>query len=326
MRPRISMFRMDLPLCRAIPVKGQEAVARTILRLLEEDEEGVRWTADCSPLAGFHQESIDESFESARRYFSSPAPPAGGDLPISLKTSLEILRWQKLLPKPRPIAGSFENTALLKVPPRSEYEAVFAAVAAARVCKVKIGAHDLKLCRTFLIELCAQRPDRELRIDFNQTLGLSDIKAVTALLKGLPIAYIEEPCSPIKDLKIFARALPLALDESLGLDAELDRIAKAWVIKPNRVGWWQSLARFSDEGPQQKILSNVFESLETLQLYAWAYRQAVVKAEACGLGTAFYMADEVPEGAWNPKTYRGVWPSHPIAVSVKTEGDLVWQN
>lgn len=318
------IYRVSLPLLKPLPVKGQMLVTREILRVEQETWDGRKLWAECAPLPGLHQETLAECLEAAKDYVSLPAL-ATRELPISLQTALEILEWQLECPEAKPVADHFANAALLGVPDAHDCDAVIESLALAPVCKVKVGARNLSGARRFLQALASAHDSRELRIDCNQALENCGLDEVKALLQGLPIAYIEEPYAAIEKLKGIARILPVALDESLGMDRELDALAKAWVIKPNRLGWHRSLALFADPGPQAKVLSNSFESLATLQLYAWAYRQNVRRPEACGLGTAFYMADAVAPGAWNAKCYRAAWPNSPLAAS-DHRGELVWES
>lgn len=325
MIPAIRLFRVALPLGRAIPVKSQTAHSREILRIEKTLKDGRVIWADCSPLPGFHQETFAECLLSAQAYFSNPDRASDLASPISLKTALEALEWLTPPPRGEHWPDAFENSALLRVPERRDFDAVLESVAEARVCKVKIGPHDGPGSREFLKALGTVRADREIRIDFNQALDAGDSATLRDLIQGLPVAYIEEPCADPRQLKALARVLPIGLDESLGRDSELDALAKAWIVKPNCLGWTESLRRFEQEGPQQKVLSNVFESLSTLQLYAFAYRQRVTKPQALGFGTAFYMADDALPGTFNPKAYQGPWPSEALAPREGHQEILLWE-
>jgi len=341
---RTRIYRVELPLTKAILVKGGQSASRSILRVECEAPNGQLIWADCAPLPGFHRETLEECALAAQDYFASfkqwsfsvplsfqgtsaDSDLSAGSLPISLRTSVEILKWAAVLPEPKPVIDMFENSAVLRIPEWADFDSTIESVTGARVCKVKLAATDSKRAREFLVQLVNARSDRELRIDCNQDLQAMDVKGLSHLIRGLPLAYVEEPCSSPLILKSFAKALPIALDESLGLDSELDGLAKAWVIKPNCLGWTETLRRFSDPGPQLKVLSNVWESLETLQLYAWAYRQSVTKPEACGLGTAFYMADDPSPLGWNCKTYTGPWPKTPLSPRIRDHHEvLLWES
>lgn len=318
------IYQVSLPLLKPILVRGEEQFTRDILRIEQETWDGRKAYAECSPLPGLHEESLSECLAAARDYLSLPAF-ASMDLPPSLKTALEVLEWQLEIPELKLFPDSFENSALVAVPRAEDHAEVIASLADARVIKVKIGTGDLSNSRRFLEALSAARPDRELRLDCNQAFESRGIDEVKQLIHGLPVRYVEEPFSDLSKLKAIAPIIPIALDESLGLDGELDSLAVAWVIKPNRFGWDKTLELFAHQGPQDKILSNSFESLATLQLYAWAYRRFVVDPKPCGLGTAFYMADEVKVGAWNPKTFLADWPYEAIA-DYSERGELVWEN
>ncbi|RYZ57198.1 MAG: hypothetical protein EOP07_10585 [Proteobacteria bacterium] len=318
------IYRVSLPLLKPILVRGQEQFTRDIIRIEQESWDGRKAYAECSPLPGLHEETLEECLAAAKEYLALPAF-ASMDLPPSLKTALEILEWQLDIPELKLFPDAFENSALVTVPAAEDHAEVIASLTDARVIKVKIGTRDLNNSRRFLEALSKARPDRELRLDCNQAFENCGIDEVKQLMEGLPVRYVEEPFSDITKLKAFARIIPIALDESLGLDSELDSLATAWVIKPNRFGWQKALELFAHPSPQDKILSNSFESLATLQLYAWAYRRFVVNPKPCGLGTAFYMADEVKIGSWNPKTFLADWPYEAIA-DYSERGELVWEN
>ncbi|MBC7530117.1 MAG: hypothetical protein H7318_00970 [Oligoflexus sp.] len=325
-RRNTRIYAVKLPLLKPIPVKRQTLLTREVLRIEQDNWDGRKAWAECSPLPGFHNESLAECLAAAIEFFTLSAFMSQ-ELPVSLKTAVEILDWQMELPVPssKVFTGDFENSALLTVPELHDFDCTLQSLDQARVCKVKVGSEGLRTSRLFLEALLATRRDRELRVDCNQALETSSEVEVRALLEGLPIAYVEEPFDNLERLKAFARSFPLALDESLGLDTELDALAKAWVIKPNRLGFHKTLERFADAGPQVKILSNSFESLETLQTYVWAYRNIVKNPQACGLGTAFYMADSALDGGWDPKVYRSAWPVAPVA-DCGHRGELIWEN
>lgn len=326
------IYSLKLSLLKPIPVKGKMLLTREVLRIERDSWDGRRAWAECSPLPGFHQETLTECLDAAKDYFTMSGL-LSQELPVSLKTATELLEWQLELSEAslrngnigRSGTGEFENSALLTVPEIHDFDCTLQSLEPARVCKVKVAAEDLRTSRIFLESLVASRRDRELRIDCNQALEGSSESEVKALLADLPIASIEEPFADLERLKTFARSYPLALDESLGADPELDALAKVWVIKPNRLGWIKTLERFSDAGPQDKILSNCFESLETLQTYAWAYHSLVKRPVACGFGTAFYMADKALDEGWDPKVYRSAWPLAPIA-DCGQRGELVWEH
>ncbi|MBC7660527.1 MAG: hypothetical protein H7249_12585 [Chitinophagaceae bacterium] len=319
------IYRQDLALSRPIPVKQRRDGVRQILRLVCETLDGRFVQADCAPLPGFHNETFDQCRIAAQEYF------AGGGLsaqPVSLKTTLELMEWQlshSAMPPLSPLSH-FENSALLTIPvDQGLWAEHIQSAADARVCKVKIGASDLRLARAFLCELASSRTDRMLRIDCNQALETSGIEGMQRLIKGLPLAYIEEPFASLPLLLDLSKRLPLALDESLGRDPFLDQAAKAWVIKPNTLGWFRTLERFQDEGPQDKILSNCFESYETLQTYAFAYSRFVSNPDACGLGTAFYFANPCPSGVWSAAVYSSPWPEAAVPDCLATKkGELLW--
>jgi O-succinylbenzoate synthase len=318
------IYQVSLPLLKPILVRGEEQFTRDILRIEQETWDGRKAYAECSPLPTVHQETLAECLEAAKEYLALPAF-ANTELPVSLKTALEILEWQLEMPELKLFPDAFENSALVKVPLEKDQAEVIDSLSAARVIKVKIGMSDLGSARRFLEALAGARSDRELRLDCNQAFESRGLDEVKQLIDGLPVSYLEEPFADLAKLKAIAKLMPIALDESLGRDAELDSLAAAWVIKPNCLSWEKTLALFAHSGPQQKILSNCFESLSTLQLYAWAYRHFVKHPKPCGLGTAFYMAHEVEAGSWNAKTYLADWPYEAIA-DYSERGDLVWES
>lgn len=304
--PKVQIYRLQRNPIRPMPVMGFRVSKRSFLRLALEDSRGKRYV-DCSPLPHLHRETLDDCLEAAKLYFQDKRVT----LPVSLSTALHFLSEEENPPKD----GLWENSALVSLGMPVPLEA--------RVCKVKVGAHDLSEARVYLKALRTEREDREFRLDFNQALEESSYDELKRLLKDLPVAYIEEPFSSVTKLKEFARNFPLALDEHLGVDDELDRLAKAWVIKPNVLGYDRAKKRFQDKSDVQKILSNVFESAESLQLYAAVYRNWTEKPKALGFGTAFYFPSRDEE--WNPAVFQGPWPSR-LFSQADFEGDLLWQN
>jgi o-succinylbenzoate synthase len=115
-----------------------------------------------------------------------------------------------------------------------------AADAGIRCFKIKLAAGDDP---GRVLAIAAAVPGARLRIDANQSWPRAEVVARLARLAGLPIDYVEEPCTEAHRLLGEPLALPLALDESLAaLPAALLRAAlhrpqlAAVVLKPTLLG------------------------------------------------------------------------------------------
>ncbi|RZA18865.1 MAG: hypothetical protein EOP10_20440 [Proteobacteria bacterium] len=278
---------------------------RKVLRIAAQS--GPTRYVDCSPLPHFHKESFDDCLVAAKAHFSGESVK----LPVSLSTAVDALAFDFASPR----AGAWENSGLLGLD--SPIDSLM------RVCKIKTAHHSLNELKKFLDLVMKRNPLTEFRIDCNQLLKSVDLYGLKSLVDDYPIQYIEEPSSSIADLKSLAKIIPIALDENLGRDKELDALAKAWVIKPNGLGWSKTVERFSDRSEILKVLSNTYESNASLQLYAYLYAQTVNQAQALGFGTAFYFEESNLE--WNARVQKGFWPALPFAQD-DFEGTQLWEN
>lgn len=306
---KVRLYKLRLPALRELRVGQRNLRDREVLRIsVDFDDERAKRYADCSPLPFLHRESLDEVTDLAKQF----SVGAALELPPSLATAMESLNYVD-----RPLSGDWENSALLTLGSVAPVEA--------RVCKVKVRGGELAQLADYLRLLLEANPSREFRIDCNEGLDVTSLSLLQSLAREFPIAYFEEPVADFKTLKEMARVLPIALDENLGRDPELDGLAKAWVIKPNVLGWSQSLQRFRDPSPVSKILSNVYESAASLQLYAHAYFTFVDRPMALGFGTAFYFNEKNCE--WDPRVWRGHLPARAFSrAPFSDEGVLLWEN
>lgn len=299
--PRIEIYRCVRNPITALPVLGFRVMEREFLRIVVAGR-----FVDCSPLPKLHEESLEQCFEAAKAYFCGDSP----ELPVSLATALGFLEEGDVIPSD----GTWENTALLKVGQTAPVEA--------RVCKVKINREEISKAESYLQQLLSERSDRSFRLDFNQALDRTQFPLLEKICASLPIEYFEEPFDDLSALKDFASKFPLALDESLGVDPVLDNLAKAWIIKPNVLGHAEAKKRIKDRSLIKKVLSNAFESNETLQLYAAFYRAWCDQPQPLGFGTAFYFDDDDRE--WSPRVFKGDWPRSAFAKRA-VEGELLWK-
>lgn len=309
---RFRIHRVKLHPLRELPVGLSFESKRVVLRLTVADARGKPY-ADVSPLPGLHAESLEECLETAIQYFTGQGPK----LPPSLDTALGFLNEPPLSDTCGSQRAVFENSALVSL------DRPVPIPIHARVCKLKIGHASLAEAAKLMQALLIERSDREFRLDCNQALQSGSVAEVKALIAKFPVSYIEEPFSSLAALKEIARHLPIALDENLGKDSELDALAKAWIIKPNVLGFALTKARLLDRSPILKVLSNAFESDASLQLYSYYYKRWVSQPQALGFGTAFYFPAAVCD--WNPRIYHGPWPLVPFSKAA-FEGELVWEN
>lgn len=302
---RIRLFQVDLRPIRPLQVGGHRLDERKVLRIMIGS--GHTRYVDCSPLPFFHKETFEDCFEAARAHYSGLTVA----LPVALSTALDALAFAFASPR----SGEWENSGLLGLDSLPD--------SLMRMVKIKAGYHSLYEVKQFLNSVLTQSPQTQFRIDCNQLLKSADMGELKSLFDEFPIQYIEEPSSSIEVLKSLARILPIALDENLGRDIELDSLAKAWVIKPNRLGWSNTIERLSDRSDVLKVLSNTYESDASLQLYAYLYAQTVSQPQALGFGTAFYFDES--KARWNPRVQKGVWPTTPFAED-EFEGTLLWES
>lgn len=309
--------RIELPLRQALPVQGTFLSKREILRIEGEDCDGRLFFADCSPLPGLHGESLDDCEAALAKgvvvewQSRDPKRPFAHTPFKSLKTALELLH---LLPSAREFrlerCDRFQNSQLVVLPePGQESECLEALDPRRGVLKVKVGRQDIGRERELLQEIVKRVPKASLRLDANTSLSKDAFKVRAQAFRDLPLAYYEEPCSDLALLSELCADFPIALDENLAANRELRRRAVAWVLKPNLYGFTETLEYFAEATSQKKplVLSNAFESLPTLQTYAWFYGLLVPKAEAFGFGTVDYLM-EAP-GNWDPGSMD--WPSQP---------------
>jgi O-succinylbenzoate synthase len=304
-RSKIRLFRVDLRPTKPLLIGATRLAERTVLRIVSEAAE-TRYV-DCSPLPYLHRETFDDCLTAAKDYFSGQRMA----LPIALQTAIDSLSY----PFGPPKDGHWENSGLLGLEAAREH--------CFRVYKIKAGSADFSRLECVLDECLSSDPHSQFRLDCNQRLSSHDLSRLKALVEKYPIQYIEEPSASLDELKAWARILPLGLDENLGRDSTLDALAKAWVIKPNVLGWSNTVRRLQDKSGVQKVLSNVYESNASLQLYAYLYAQCTALPAPLGFGTAFYFDEARAE--WNPRVAKGSWPRQPFAQEA-FEGALLWEN
>ncbi len=307
-RGKFRLYQWDLKPERPIPVASQRLKERVVYRL-EREWNGSCHSVDISPLPYFHQESLEDCYLALKAWVKGSSVK----LPPALSFALSALDYAQAA---KPLSGIWENTQLLTVDQKTLPSEL------GKVCKVKLTNCTLTSARDFLHRLVAINPKIRFRLDCNQVLNTHAFSDLQAFVSDFPVDYIEEPFAEISTLKQMARMMPIALDETLGRDPELDGLAKAWVLKPNLRPWQDFVTRLQDPRPIQKVLSNVFESTLSLRLYAHVYASYCAHQEPFGFGTAYYLRDENEE--WSARKLKGELPLLPFA-KTWDKGDLLWE-
>ncbi len=305
--------------------------------------------AECAPLPGLHQETLEELAQSWQAIAASllKAPlawerwqlgaPFFGLLEMpslspaffepALQSSVEMLllglalRRGKLgIASSNPSTPFFEHSALLQIPaqPTASWwrELEIIKESRIRVLKVKIGRTRPAAEQALMLEIKNfMGSDASWRLDANQSLEDGELRDWLKFLEreNWPIDYIEEPSPHLSSM--IENRWPVGLDESLrgrGPETEIFR-SRVVILKPNSLGLSRSLAwlQLAARCGGRIVLSNAYESSLSLKFYTWLYGRLLPKAEALGLGTEAAFC----EGPTSRELQFGVahvrWPESP---------------
>lgn len=299
---RFSVHPYRLPLTAPLTLAGVCHAAREGVLLRAEDATGRVGWGDAAPLPGFSTETRDEAAAALARLdgwrgrWDDAEAIAALDLPPSARFALETAlldlaaqaadRPMPHLLHPDPEV-SLEVNALLAGddPDALAREAAARAAEGYRTLKLKVGRRpveaDVALVRTVRDRV---GPAVALRADANRAWTLEEASTFAQGVRGLGLAYVEEPLRDPAELPVlwFDTGLPIALDESLA-GTDPDHLeGKGWaaavVLKPTLLGGIARTLAFAHRARALGIvpvLSAAFES-------GVALRAAVALAAATG--------------------------------------------
>jgi len=292
----IDLYRYDLPLTDPLPLGASTVRHRRGLLVRLTAEDGTAGWGEAAPLPGFSDETLADvvsrtqslasrwagasvSLSTETLDASLRALPLGQDEPRSLRFALESaavalhaaaeeVPLASVLGTPR---STVALNALLTSPQENgREEAVRLREAGYRAVKVKVGRGPVPVeaeCVRAIHEALGDAT--ALRLDANRAWSLETAIQFAEALRGVEVAYLEEPLSDPGQLRTFAArtGLPVALDETTreeGLAALRDgHPASAVVLKPTLLGGiqktrqWMQMARDHDITP---VLSAAYES------------------------------------------------------------------
>lgn len=207
---------------------------------------GERFRGEAAPLPGMSRDSLDDARRVVRAFAQF--------LPFGVEATMQgLVELVGAVPAQSPSARFALETAVMRAlgitappPPRVAHvvdtpdEARAAIAAGAAALKLKVGEpFDIESVRS----IARAAPGVPLRLDANQAWPRERVDEYLALLAGLPIEFVEEPCADTVELLATKRAVPLALDESivaLSLRRDLDLLAMpglgVLVLKPTLLG------------------------------------------------------------------------------------------
>lgn len=321
--PYVLQLRQPLPVSA-----GGGSVRRGLLVRLTTDT-GLSAVGDVVPLPGVSEESLEDALEQVHavaphftagaRCADSPASVLAtlGAMPClypSVRFGLEsavmhVLSlhggtpwWQRL---GLPWQAQVRVNALVPRLDAVGHAAAMRAVEDGYTClKIKVGlgavATEARLLRAWRRDLA---PRVRLRLDANRAWSLDDALRFAALLEACGVDYCEEPVRDVGDLPAFRAqsALPLALDESLGLlsvDDAMALRAAAWVIKPTLrggIGAAVNLADAARRAGARPVISSTFESGVGLRTLAQLAAVVQEVEDAAGLDTGSWIERDLLE-------------------------------
>ena len=280
MNYRLQFRRYRLPLRAAVRTgHGVWTVREGVIVRLEDEAGGIGW-GEAAVVPWFGTETADEAEAACRqlgdhlddgriaavparlRCVRSALAAAGGG--AGLEARHKHLGVAALLPAGR--------AALAAIPPKTE--------AGFRVFKWKVGVDDVADELALLDDVCAALPSgAKLRLDAN---GAWDRRAAERWLERCterPVEFVEQPCFTGAEQGAARRRktddlllglahdwpTPLALDESLAADGDVERwLGAGWrgvfVVKPSLLGDPAAAVRKLAEAKAQVAFSSAFET------------------------------------------------------------------
>lgn len=326
--------RYGIPFTVPIMVRGIVVECREGLLIgLGSPVGGATAFGEVAPLAGLHDESLEEAGQALRviipkipELLSCPIEDLrlrikAESLPPSVATGIEMAILNLLgirsgglppLPATKPPARRIPVNALLAGTPD-------AILARARLCQAagfrafKLKVHASRLdeavacIRAFKSAFGSQA---ELRLDANQSLGLDEAVEFGRSITPGSITYIEEP---LKDASLIPEfhartGIRSALDETLWQRPELcgelpPATLGALILKPNRIGGLLKsldLADLANRMGIAAVFSSAFESGVSLGMYALMASVSSTDPPASGLDTISYLEHDLLDVPFKP--------------------------
>lgn len=328
----LTVYRYDLPLTRPLPLRGRQLMRREGLIVKLAGPDGAVGLGEIAPLPGLSQESLKEARRQAvalgETMLNREAPLKlsrldGGlaawigssELAPSVRCGFEMALLN-LVSEGKGVAlnellGAHPVERLLLNGlldgPADEIRAGVQRMADAgyKAVKLKVGRGSLDEDIALVREIRSALPSEvSLRLDANRAWSFQDGAAFGQAVADCAIEYIEEPLAAPRELEAFVEAtgMAVALDETLcdepDLAKELAPIARAFVIKPTRLGGFEAsaqLVRWSTARNIYSVFSSFLETgigLKALANLASALGRPEVPA---GLDTAGWFADDLLE-------------------------------
>lgn len=313
----LQIFSYELPLKKALVLKGVTLSSRRGLLLQMSDENGRSAFSDIAPLPHFSPENLPDTLD-----VYAQIKPKLLKTHWSLKTlfSQNNILYQSLDPEKFPSLFFAIEFALLSLMMPSVCTSPHIQINSLLMGSDEVILQRMPLLKSFsriklkpgprspeklgeLIEriLPYMQEGQKLRIDFNRSW---DIKQTLAFCEKLPLEYcdyLEEPLkNPAEYLSLSNyTAHPIAFDESL-LDTPLNLLLsvptkKAFVIKPSLMGSLQKINFYYQKACRYKldfVLSSAFESGLGHLMIAHLCRYLGIEA-AIGLDTYTWLKKDV---------------------------------
>lgn len=131
-------------------------------------------------------------------------------------------------------------------------------VSNSNVLKIKCGRSDIDGELKFVLELIQKYKNVKLRLDANQSWDEDQLHYFYNSLPKDNIDYFEEP---VKDSHKLSDEIPIALDESIYLNNEMDFQHDVFVIKPKLFNDFNNFLKFLEKNKQKRLIfSSLFES------------------------------------------------------------------
>ena len=308
--PNWNLYRYRLLFKHPLSMLGRMIRDRRGLILQIKDDDGVSGEGEIAPLEGVHLESLDQAEEQVRCFLDGrktdfklyPSVRFGVEMAWNLFNSnrqgndSRYLNSLSSLPVNALITG--DETDMCGVVQRIR-EGGFQAV------KIKAGEQSVEKdiervhrLRSYLSTSTA------LRIDANRRWSLEQAEKFAEGVRGAEIDYCEEPLANMDQLKNFYQisGMPLALDESLWESGGQEVIPwssiKTLVLKPGRLGGWDSCQRWVSMAKQHQVgvtFSSCLESGLGLSWIALMNLEMVSPPSPAGLDTFEAFSQDLAE-------------------------------
>ena len=287
----------------------------SLLLCLRADDGRLGW-GEAAPLPGFSREALDEVVAAAARLARSiaetrPAVSANGLLPTDVDAltvglpSLQFALDSALdgLAGPGdeggvevPVARLLQGDATLI--PAQAVDYVSRGYSA---LKLKVGRHSVD-DDVLLVHAVADAidPGIELRLDANRSWSWTQALRFADGVRGIPIAFVEEPLADSQRLAELAGSwrLPIALDESVAevLSPSMWSVpdyAAAIVVKPTLVGRrLRELVSASRATGFRTVLSGCYETGVGTAAIVRSAMQLAIPVPAVGVGTIAWLEED----------------------------------